>query len=178
MSYQETPLKKQFSGQEVCPLSVAKEILELRKDIENKVQHAGANLELVYQAYSEIQKAHGHHPIKFTTSCSGCVLEWNKLICNWFKLYDQGTTVQKAYTGAIKSKPLVPIADKKPVKIAKDLSNKAEAPKIKKEAKDYSIYSYAELLEQFEATATKKEQDEINGGKMPKKAQILAYFNK
>ena len=178
MSYQDKQIKKTHNGHELVQLSVAKEILAIRPDIEKNVQHAGGQLELVYQAFCEIQKAHGHHPVKLDPSCSGCTLNMNKLLINWFKLYDKGSVVAKAHAGGVKSKPLVPIKDKKAtvkktVTVAQDLSNKKKPePEI-----DYSEMSYGQLLKAFEKKASKKDQKEINGGNKPKKAQLLDYFN-
>lgn len=162
------------------PLSVAKQILDMREEIENNNQHAGQKLEVVYQAYCEIQKAHGHHPAKLNPSCSGCTMEMNKMLKNWFRLYDKGSIVAKASTGAIKSKPLVPVKDKKPVKVANDLSNKGADPKksaSKPQAVNHSDMSYGELLKEFEKTASKTDQKKINNGNKPKKAQLIEYFN-
>ncbi len=146
----------------------------MREDIEKNVQHAGGNWDLVFQAYSEIQKAHGHAPANYTQSCSGCTVTMNTLLKNWFNLYDKGSVVAKARTGGVESKPLVPIKDKKSkakktVKVAEDLSNKTDGPK-------YAEMSYGELLKAFETKASKKDQKNINGGNKPKKAQLLEFF--
>jgi hypothetical protein len=185
MSYQDEAIKKTHNGKELVQLSVGKEIIELREDIENGVFHAGGNLELVYQAYCEIEKAHGHHPIKLDPSCSGCTIQMNNLIKNWFKLYDRGSVVVKASHGGVKSKPLVAIKDKKKApKVAEDLSNKGDAKRFTGKTggytdqgtPDYDNMSYGELLKAFEKKASKKEQKDINGGNKPKKAQLLEYF--
>lgn len=167
MSYQhQKPPKKMYDGKTLVPLSVAAEIVEIRDQIEKNHQHAGGQLELVHHAYSEIQAAHGHVPRKLDPTCSGCIKEMNDLLKNWFRLLDQGTIPQRAAAGAFKSKPLKPL---KPLDAAKP-----EAPS--KPSTDLSEMTYAELLELFKAKATKKEQDEINGGKAPKKAQIIKFL--
>ena len=108
----------------------------------------------------------------------------NKLIKNWFRLYDQGTITEKAKTGALKTEPLKPIkpavkkaiekaADKKPLKpVAVNSKGKAEFKPVSE-----LPTSYADLLALFNKTATAEEKKTINGGNNPKKAQILNYFN-
>jgi len=177
MSYQEKPLKKLYNGKEVVPLSVGKEILDIRSQIESNFQHAGGQLELVHKAYSEIQTAHGHHPTELRPSCSACTYQMNKMLSNWFKLYDKGSLPQKAMVGGVKSKPLVPIKEKKKVKIAKDLSNKTTPALKQATPSKFSSMSYAELLEEFDKVASESDKSEINKGNKPKKAQLINYFN-
>lgn len=189
MSYQDQPIKKTHNGSELVQLSVGKEIVEIRSRIEDmKVQHAGPELELLYQAYCEIQRAHAHQPIKLDPTCSGCIMTMKKLLINWFKLYDKGTVPMKAKYGGVKPKPLQPIKEKKAeklpamepnrneaeikAKVAEDLSNKGKGEAKKKEP------TYAELFEKFKKVATAKEKEEINNGKNPSKKQIVEYFNK
>lgn len=180
MSYQKKPIEKLYDGKTLVPITVAAEILEIRDKIEDNVQHAGADLELVYQAYCEIEEAHGHHPFKLDPTCSHCTGQMNKKLKKWFKLYDNGTIPQKAKAGAFKSKPLKPLKQKNIEE--KPESKKADAPKQgnskpKKESANYSEMNYAQLLKAFRAKATKEEQEEINNGNPPKKAQLVKYFN-
>lgn len=191
MSYQEKTLKKSYNGKELVPLSVGKEILDIREEIESNHQHAGPQLELVYKAYCEIQEGHGHHPSELRPACSGCTKDMNKMLSNWFKLYDKGSLPQRARAGGVKHKPLVAVKaktePKKVVKVAKDLSNQGEGKKEFKKPTEFKEaskmsnnkveMSYGEMLTEFEKTASEKEQKEINTGNKPKKAQLVAYFN-
>ena len=156
--------KKYLDGKTYFPLTVQKEILAMRKDIENNVQHAGQKFELVKQAYDEIKEAHGESKSKYTSSCSGCILNINQLIVNWFKLYDQQAPNEKRISVAPSFKPLTPIAT------AKDV-DPATAPEVK-------APSYKELLEKFNDVATAKEKKAIlNGRKAPKKDELIEYFD-
>ncbi len=177
MSYKEKSLKRSYNGKELVPLSVGKEIIEIRDQIEANHQHAGGQWEVVYKAYSEIQEAHGHYAPDFTQACSGCTVTMNTMLKNWLALYDKGSLPQKAIAGAVKSKPLVAVKEKKTVKVAEDLSNKTKATPKQGTPSKYSTMSYGELLKEFEKKASKSEQKKINGGNKPKKAQLLEYFS-
>ena len=105
----------------------------------------------------------------------------NKLVINWFNLFDQGSTLTKAKHGNVEVKPLKPIKEQ-PKKLAQmKPSNKVETEEDEEEEEtptDYSDMSYGDLVKEFNKVATKKEKDTINGGKPPKKAQLLKFFNK
>ena len=140
MSYQDQPIKKTHNGSELVQLSVGKQIVEIRDRIEDmKVLHAGPELELVYQAYCEIQKAHAHAPIKLDPTCSGCIITMKKLLVNWFRLYDKGTVTMKAKHGGVKPKPLQAIKPKaKPEKLPSMEPNRSEKKLEPKVVKDLS----------------------------------------
>lgn len=184
MSYQDQPIKKTHNGSELVQLSVGKEIVEIRERIENmNTQHAGPELELVYQAYSEIQKAHAHAPIKLDPTCSGCIVTMKKLLVNWFKLYDKGSITIKAKHGGVKPKPLQAVK-KQPEKLPSMEPNRSEKKLEPKVAKDLSNKgngatepTYLELLERFNKEATKQQKEEINNGSNPKKHQLYTFFN-
>jgi len=184
MSYKNEKIKRTHSGKEIVQLSVSKEILKIREAIENNEQHAGQTLELVYQAFSEIQKAHGKMPPKLDPTCSECIHTMNKLLKNWFNIFDQGSTISKAKHGNIEAKPLKPVKDKPSKRAKMEPTSKARATEDEDDFEevetptDYNDMNYGDLVKEFNKVATKKEKDSINGGKPPKKAQLLEYFNK
>lgn len=156
--------KKYYDGKTWFPLTVQKEILAMRKDIENNAQHAGPRFELVKKAYDEIREAHGQAKSKYTAGCSGCILNMNQIVINWFKLYDTlGVDEQRK----IQTPSFQPL---KPVK--KTEGDPATPPTETKEP------SYKELLERFNATATPEEKEKLLAGrKTPKKDELIQYFN-
>lgn len=183
MSYTNQRPKKLYDGSTLIPISVAKEILDIREDIEKNVQHAGPNLEIVYQAYSEIQKATGKQPRKLDSTCSGCTQEMNNLLKNWFVKYDQGSLPEKQFTGAIKPRPLKPVAQK-----TESLPHTTKAATVKKikpveesepqsNFDDISGMNYGELLAKFHSVASEEEIATINNGKKPSKKQLIDYLN-
>jgi hypothetical protein len=90
----------------------------------------------------------------------------------------------RAKHGGVKPKPLQAVkTDKLPsmepnrneskikAKVAEDLSNKGNGAEAK-------APTYGEMLEKFNQVASKKEKEEINNGKNPKKNQLIAFFSK
>jgi len=159
--------KKFLDGKTYFPLTVQKRILELRTDIEKNVQHAGQNFEVVKQAYNEIKVAQGKAASKFDNSCSGCILEANKIIKNWFALYDkQGGDVQRKSVAA-KFQPLTPLKPEE-TKTTDPAAPKSEAPEPR----------YKELLTRFNDEASAEEKEALlKGRKTPKKDELIEYFN-
>lgn len=113
MSYQHERLPKaHYTGNDYIPVSCEKELLSIRKEIENGVSHKGRSFEICYQAIKDIYKALGQNQPK--GDCQNCVQQWNKLLNNWFKKYDNKPMPRHA---AIKTepKPLVPLKEKEVV---------------------------------------------------------------
>ena len=54
-SHEKKP-KKIYDGTQLMPLSVSKELLVIRPQIEKNHEHAGQQLELVYQAYKKFKR--------------------------------------------------------------------------------------------------------------------------
>ena len=152
MAYQKDYPTKTHDGTKLIPLSVEKEVLEIREAIEKKEAHAGRNYEIAYQAYSEIKRATGKVPKDKNQSCSSCIHEINLLLNNWLKMYDS-RLFANVKVDAPKAKPLVPKAE-----------TKSAEP------------SYKDLLTKFTAVATTEEKRTINNGNTPKKAQLIEYF--
>lgn len=145
--------KKYLDGKTWFPLTVQKEILAMRKDVENNVQHAGQKFEIAKQAYNEIREAHGQQKSKITPSCSGCILNMNQIIINWFKLYDKLGASEQRIIQAPKFQPLTP-------------STEIKEPTFK------------ELLEIFNEVATPEEKKSLlNGRKTPKKNELIDFLN-
>lgn len=186
--------KKLYDGKTLVPLTVANRIIKIRSEIEANAPHAGPNLELVYQAYKEIQEAHGKTVADLNPACNGCTKTMNDQLKRWFALYDQGTIQDKAKSGALKTEPLKPIEVNKIKKAAeKAVTNavktidalmkpvsekpkKEKKPEPRKTANDLPT-GYADLLTMFNEVATESEKKNINGGAQPKKKQIIEFFN-
>lgn len=150
--------KKHYDGKTFLPLTLQKQIIALRKDIENNVHHAGANFEVVKNAYDEIQVAHGYGKSRYKPSCSGCTNQMNHTLRNWFKLYDQLGASEQRIIKTPERKPLTPVKE-------------PQAPEGKEPG-------YKELLERFNAEATPQEKEAIlKGRKTPKKDELIQYFN-
>lgn len=159
--------KKYLDGKTWFPLTVQKEILAMRTEIEKNAQHAGQKFELVKQAYNEIKVAHGGLPVKHTSSCSGCILNMNGALKNWFALYDKQSPSDKRITVAPSFKPLKPTNDKG----TETKTDPASPPKTDEP-------SYKDLLAKFNEIATPEEKDAVlKGRKTPKKDELIEYFN-
>lgn len=140
-------------------LSVEKEILAMRKDIENYSQHAGQNFELVKQAYDDIQIAQGKQKSKYTSSCSGCIMNINLILNNWIKMYDQLGASEQRVIKAPEYKPLNPI-------------------KVDNKSQESNEPSYRELLDKFNSTATSVEKASVlNGRKTASKKELIDFLN-
>lgn len=73
---------------------VSKALISIRENVEKGEVHQGKNKEIAQAAFNEIALAHGNHPKRFE-GCSGCWGEGNRILKNWFKMYDErGKTVQ------------------------------------------------------------------------------------
>lgn len=73
---------------------VSKALISIRENVERKETHQGKNKEIAQAAFNEIALAHGNHPKRFE-GCTGCWGEGNRILINWFKMYDErGKTVQ------------------------------------------------------------------------------------
>ena len=68
---------------------LAKKLLGLRKDILAGEQHRGANFEIVHAAYTAVRAHYGHVATSPTACKSGCIVQMNKILTNWFKEFDR-----------------------------------------------------------------------------------------
>lgn len=156
--------KKYLDGKTWFPLTVQKEILEMRKEIENNAQHTGQKFEIVLHAYNEIREAHGQAKSKYTASCSGCILVMNQIVINWFKLFDKMGASEQRVVKAPEFKPLKPVS--RPDATPASANDPVKEP------------SYKELLERFNAEADAQEKEAIlKGRKTPKKNELIQYFD-
>ena len=152
---------KNLDGKTFLTLSVQKQILGIRKDIESNHQHAGPQFELVKQAYDEIQVAHGYGASKYKPSCSGCINQINHALTNWLKLFDTMGVSEQRIIKAPEFQKLTPVKESK--------SSPAE-PKEE--------LTFKQMLDKFKEVATDKDKERLMvGGKMPKKAKLIEYFN-
>lgn len=157
MSYShEKKLKKPYDGSSLIPITVEKEILKARKSIEDMSNlQTGGDLELLHQAYTEIQEAQGKRVSKLNPACSGCTMDMKKLLRNWFKMYDNRPFF----------KPNLTSQPNQHLWLAKDLDSKGKP-------------SYPAMKKRFEAEASEQVQKSINDGKPANKKQLNEYFNK
>lgn len=154
--------KKYLDGKTWFPLTVQRQILDMRKEIESGAQHAGQKFELVKQAYDEISIAHGGEKSKYTPSCSGCIDTMNKIVSNWFKLFDRKGVSDQRIFKAPSFQPLKPA-------VTNTANTSSEAQKEP---------GYKELLANFNAVATEEEKEKLLAGrKTPKKDELIQYFN-
>jgi hypothetical protein len=140
-------------------LTNANDILEMREAIENNEQHRGKAFDIAYKGYSEIHKHNNLQMPKYRDSCSGCIHRINTMLKNWLFNYDKigGPSKQAKKVDvkqAIKSKRnvLTPIADRR--KALEDVGYN----EIKQSAIDAGVY---------------EECKKLNGGKLPKKTQLI-----
>lgn len=156
MSYSHQSLNKAtHTGDSYIPLTVEKEILAIRKEIEDmgKLQ-TGSELELIFEAYKQIKSALGQQAYKsLNGACSGCTIQMKKLLINWFKKYDD-KPFNSVDLSKLENKPLVPL---KPIQ-------SGEVP------------PYNELLKRFNEEASDHVKETINDGKRPNKSQLYEYF--
>ena len=155
--FQKKKVKANWDGKSLIPLSVEAELLEIRKEVEKKVIHAGRNLEIVKQAYNEILNAQGRPNTELKSTCSSCVIFANQILTNWLRMYDtQGFTngVAKPFV----EEPIIPI---------KEVERTSDKPKTE----------YALMMEKFNSVATSNEKATINNGNRPSSKQLKAYFN-
>ena len=155
MSYSHNQVAKAtHTGNDYIPLTVEKEILAIRSEIEDMGNlQTGSKLELVYEAYRQIKVALGEQPMKLNSICSECTIRVKKIVNNWFKKYDD-RPFHSVNLGSLNNKPLVPL---KPI-------NSAAVP------------SYKELLNRFNEEASDHVKQTINDGKQPNKSQLYEYF--
>ena len=156
MGYQHTLKKKHYSGDDLIPLTIQSELLKRRDSIESGTL-SGADLELAYKAYSEIQEAQGKIPQKLDRTCGDCMNMIKTIVRNWFNKYDQ-----RPYKSAVKTD-----------RVAKPLKPKKKAePKTDKSEE----LSYKEIKAKFDAIAPTSIKRTINNGKPPKKQQMIDFL--
>jgi len=156
MGYQKQQKKKHYSGDDLIPLTVQSELLKRRDSIESG-SLSGADLELAYQAYLEIEDAFGRTAPKLDRTCGDCINTIQRMVRNWLNRYDQ-----RPYKSAVKTE-----------RVAKPLKPKAKA-KPKAEPKDE--LSYKEIKAKFDSIAPTSVKKTINNGKPPKKQQMIDYL--
>lgn len=76
-----------------CPLKCEKQLIKIREDVRRYKNHRGANKVLVKAARNEIRSFQGKK--KMNLDCGSCMRDANKLLMNWFSIYDKRTTEQK-----------------------------------------------------------------------------------
>ena len=156
MGYQHTQKKKHYSGDDLIPLTVQSELLKRRDSIESGTL-SGADLELAYQAYVEIEDAFGRTAPKLDRTCGDCINTIQRMVRNWFNRYDK-----RPYKSAVKTD-----------RVAKPLKPKKKTePKTDKSEE----LSYKEIKAKFDAIAPTSIKRTINNGKPPKKQQMIDYL--
>lgn len=70
-------------------LPLTKELVAIREDIFNNVQHKQKNFELCREAYDQLKAAHGQPPSSKRRLCrSGCIHQMNKLLGNYLRQWE------------------------------------------------------------------------------------------
>ena len=158
MPYNVEKIKSKYMKQ-FKMLTNAKEILAMREAIESNEQHTGRAFEIAHAAYAEMHKHRNLQVPKYRTSCSGCIHRINQMLKNWLKAYDKlggnmGATNKPSMKQAIKPKgnTLTPMADRRKALEESSYNELTEA------AKDADVYDVAKTE---------------NGGKRPKKSQLI-----
>lgn len=145
-----------MKNQEFIKLSMAKELLKIRKEIENNEQHTGNQFNLVEAAYQELLGKQGHQPIKYKKSCSGCINQMNKMLTNWFKSYDESPVI-------IDLKPTGSNPVHNDGNLIPKNSRRIELEKM----------SYIDLKDKLIKSTSEDFVNSLNGNHPPKKVQII-----
>lgn len=153
--------KGQRAGKGFPHLSQEKKLFTYREAIEKGTQHKGADLVFLIAMYNEMQGHYGNPPIK--EGCTGCVVQVNKMLRNWFGLYEKAQqTGQVAYAAATLSKVSDPYQDTNlvPINEKRDILEKESWGTLK-----------TMFMETVPGAADKYK--ELNAGKRPSKEMLI-----
>ena len=140
------------------------ELFKLRKAIEKNAQHKGKDFEVVKQAYTDMEKFYGRQ-VPNSSCRSGCIHQMNKMLNNWFKLFDNsGRQEPKKEGSKTGSKTMNSLISPKAGDSLVSISDKREA--LAKE--DYGV-----LLTRLKEELSPEQIREISKGKMMKKSLIV-----
>jgi hypothetical protein len=162
MSYQiekRTHQPESLPIQPLIPLTGAKQLLTIRQDIEKGKIHTGKNFELVLFSYNEIQKHFKRMPRKAGGCRSGCNHQMNKILQNWFKVFDKHGGILPADREQIKQ-----MNDS--IKVVKD----GQLVSLEDRRKEYEEMSWQELRQLLGEDRCKQIGKD---GKMAKKSDII-----
>ena len=159
MGYNVEKIKSKRHMKQFKMLTNAKDILAMREAIENNDQHVGKAFEIAHKGYAEMHAHRNLQVPKYRTSCSGCMHRINNLLKNWLKAYDSvGGNLDEPKKANInqaikpKGNTLTPMADRRKTLEESSYNELTEA------AKEAEVYDAAKTA---------------NGGKRPKKAQLI-----
>jgi len=151
----------EMKPKKLIPLSCAKQILAIRKDIEKHVQHKGKQFELVFSAYSEIVVDQGYQKPKPSGCRSGCIHKMNTVLINWLKIFDQQGGVLPAEKEQLNQ-----------VREAIMISKGGILVPVETRRAELEQKGWAELKELVGAEKYK----ELGEGKMVKKEKLIDYL--
>ena len=135
------------------------ELYKLKESIKKNGQHKGKDFEVIFEAYSQIQKFYGRP--KPSRACrSGCIRQMNNILTNWFAIYErEGGTL--------------PDPDKTPVERAMSASQGGSLVTLDSRRKSLDAMSYGDLKEELKQKIGEEAFKLINGKKPAKKIQVI-----
>ena len=165
--------QKKNKMKKVINITCAKELIKIRVDVENMVQHVGKNLEIVIQAYGDVLEAQGYQRPKKNRMCtSGCIYQMNKILINWLKQYDAAGGQMEGST----TKPSQSTMDKiNDLTLDEVLGSEENPSLITKEQRREVIEAskWGDLLLEANERLGEDTVRELNGGHLPKKVQLV-----
>jgi hypothetical protein len=152
------------------PLTMEKEILKIRVEIENNKRHKEENKTLTTAAFNEIRSHQGKLPV--TLSCGSCTDQANRLLIKWLTKYDERTKSQQEKSKRFKQKKDGKILPDEAINSAED--NGTLIPVDDRRAV-LSEMSYWSLVKEFEKLAEDEKAKVYKSmtGKKPKKTEIV-----
>lgn len=152
------------------PLSMEKELLKVRDDIEQNKRHKDEQKTLVIAAHNEIRKYMGKSPVQM--NCGNCSNEANRVLRIWLKKYDERTKSQQHAAKRSVEKSEVGIL---PDEAAKGVEDNGSLIPVDDRREQLEKLGYWELVKLFEKLP-KSAQDHVYdtmAGKKPKKTELI-----
>ncbi len=145
-----------------CPTidsDTIKELYKLKEAILKNDQHKGKAFEVIFEAYTQIQKYFGRP--KPSRACkSGCVRQMNTILKNWFALHSA-------------SGGTIPEGKKTPVEKAMSASQGGSLVTLEDRRKKLDAMSYGDLKAELKEKIGEEAFKLINGKKPAKKIQVI-----
>lgn len=161
-----------------APLTMEKELLALRRDVEGDKQHKKVNRVILKAAYNEMRERQGM--VKRKMNCGRCISDINEQMLLWYQLYDARTPEQIKKSAidvqtyeAKKSAALHPI---------ESTTTGTQLPTLDNRKQMYNELEYADLLNlantKLPEEAITRLKDEVKGRPMYKKESIIVELLK
>lgn len=151
----------------VIKLNCQKELMSLRKDIENNVQHRGKNYEVCFAAYTEINVHYGY--AKPNSTCrTGCIRQMNIILINWFKAFDSSGGIMPVESNDSRKSP-----NSYSFKEVVQAESGGNLISIDSRRETLLAWDWAELKAHAVTLLGKERIKALNGNKPAKKSQIV-----